>query len=102
MKDPHPQLLRGFRRFKLRSWRLNGGLVVYQSRKRYPRVGTVSMYRGFLASSPSASRSSRMYPRKQFITYAGVGPEAVEQFPFGHQPLSILHKVEQNLECLGS
>ena len=34
------------------------------ARKRYPRLGTVSMYRGFSASSPSASRSLRTATRR--------------------------------------
>ena len=34
------------------------------SEKRYPRLGTVSIYRGFSASSPSASRSLRTATRR--------------------------------------
>src|SRR5580704_743866 len=102
MKDPHAQLLSGPREFELRRRRLDGGRVVY------PRQEAISTRRNRLdvmwALGIVAQRFAQLsdVSSKQLITYAGAGPEAVKQFPFGHQPLSILHQVEQNLKCLRS
>src|SRR5580693_919478 len=101
MEDPYPQLLSGLRGFNLRR-RLNGGLIVYPGQEpistrgnRLDKTGVPGVVSQRIAQLPDVSP-------EQFIAYAGAGPDAVEQFPFGHQPLSILHEVEQNRECLRS
>ncbi len=65
-------------------------------RRNYPPLD-VTGFLGFVA------QRAAQFPdvsSQQFIAYAGAGPDAREQFPFGHQPLSILHEVVQNVKCL--
>src|ERR1700744_68699 len=106
MEDPHPQLSWGFRRFKLRRFKLrilrwNGGLVYRRQEaistrwNRLDITGFPGIVAQRVAQFPDVSS-------KQFISYAGAGPDAVEQFPFGHQPLRILYEIEQNLKGLRS